>query len=71
MNRNEIYVMYGKSHKAMAKELAALAGLAGMIPDRNTKIGIKPNLLGQALAEEGATTHPEVVEGLIEYLQEK
>ena len=40
MNRNEIYVMYGKSHKAMAKELAALVGLAGMIPDRNTKIGM-------------------------------
>lgn len=70
MRENEIYVMYGKSYQAMAKELARLAGLAGRIPSREAKIGIKPNLVGQVLASDGATTHPEVVAGLIEYLQE-
>ena len=70
MKENEIYVMYGKSYQAMAKELARLAGLAGRIPSREAKIGIKPNLVGQVLASDGATTHPEVVAGLIEYLQE-
>lgn len=55
----------------MAKKLADRAGLAAMIPSKETLIGIKPNLLGQVLAEEGGTTHPEVVEGLIEYLQEQ
>lgn len=70
MKKNEIYVMYGKSYRDMAKELARLSGLAGMIPGKDAKIGIKPNLLGQAAASDGATTHPEVVEGLIEYLQE-
>ena len=70
MRENEIYVMYGKSYKTMAKELARLAGLAGRIPGLEAKIGIKPNLVGQVLASDGATTHPEVVAGLIEYLQE-
>lgn len=71
MKRNEIIVLYGKEYKNMARELARCAGLSSMIPDKKTLIGIKPNLLGQVLASEGATTHPEVVEGLIEYLQEE
>lgn len=33
-------------------------------------IGIKPNLVTPSPAEFGATTHPEVVAGIIEYLQE-
>lgn len=70
MEKEEIIVAYGKSYKIMTKELVHRAQLASMIPDKKTLIGIKPNLLGQVLAEEGATTHPEVVEGLIEYLQE-
>lgn len=34
------------------------------------RIGIKPNLVAPVPAEEGATTHPQVVEGLILYLKE-
>lgn len=71
MNRDEILVIYGKEYKKMTKELVCRARLAAMIPDKGTLIGIKPNLLGQVRAQEGATTHPEVVEGLIEYLQEQ
>lgn len=70
MKKNEIIVIYGKEYKQMTKELLTRAGLADMIPKKETLVGIKPNLLGQVLAEEGATTHPEVVAGLIEYLQE-
>ncbi len=70
MKKNEIIVIYGKQYKAMAKEILSCAGLASMIPTKDTLIGIKPNLLGQVLAEEGATTHPIVVEALIEYLLE-
>lgn len=33
------------------------------------RIGIKPNLVAPVPAEEGATTHPQVVEGLIRYLK--
>lgn len=70
MEKNEIFVIYGKQYKSMTKELLCQAELAEMIGDRKTLVGIKPNLLGQVLAEEGGTTHPCVVEGLIEYLQE-
>lgn len=35
------------------------------------RIGIKPNLVAPIPAEDGGTTHPEVVEGLISYLREK
>lgn len=34
------------------------------------RIGIKPNLVSPVPADEGATTHPQVVEGLIQYLRE-
>lgn len=71
MKNNEIIVIHGKEYKIMTKKLAERAGLAQMIPSKETLIGIKPNLLGQVLAEEGGTTHPEVVAGLIEYLQEQ
>lgn len=70
MEKNEIIVIYGKEYKVMAKRLAERAGLAEMIPGKETRIGIKPNLLGPVSASEGATTHPEVIEGLVEYLQE-
>lgn len=70
MNKNEIIVIYGKEYKAMTKELLVRADLASLISGKDTLIGIKPNLLGPVLAEEGGTTHPCVVEGLIEYLQE-
>lgn len=36
--------------------------------DKNISIGIKPNLVCASPASEGATTHPEIVEGIIRYL---
>jgi uncharacterized protein (DUF362 family) len=38
--------------------------------DKDIKIGIKPNLVCASPASEGATTHPEIVEGIIIYLLE-
>ncbi len=38
---------------------------------QNMRIGIKPNLVAPIEAYWGGTTHPEVVAGIIEYLQEK
>ncbi|MFR5151462.1 MAG: DUF362 domain-containing protein [Ruminococcus sp.] len=37
----------------------------------NMRIGIKPNLVAPMEAYWGGTTHPEVVAGIVEYLQEK
>lgn len=71
MERNQILKIYGTSYKEMTKELLEAADLAGQIGDRKTRIGIKPNLVTPSPAEFGATTHPEVIAGIVEYLQER
>ena len=71
MKKNEIHVVYGEDIAGMTRHLLETADLAAMIPSRDVKIGIKPNLVGQVTAEDGATTHREVVRALVEYLQEK
>ena len=67
---DQIWKIYGTDHKRMTSALLAAAGLAERIGDRHACIGIKPNLVCPTPAEFGATTHPEVVAGIIEYLQE-
>lgn len=70
MNKNEIYIKSGTNYKEMTKELLAQCGLASVISDEKMQIGIKPNLVSPSEASWGATTHPEIVAGIIEYLQE-
>lgn len=67
---NQIYKIYGTDYTKMTKTLLAVSGLSEMIPGPDTRIGIKPNLVCPTPAEYGATTHPEIVAGIIEYLQE-
>ena len=71
MEKNQILKIYGTDYKEMTKELLKEAGLAALVPDKNTRIGIKPNLVSGSTADYGATTHPEVAAGIIEYLQER
>lgn len=71
MKKNEIYKIYGKNYMEMTMELLREAELEQRIPDKEVCIGIKPNLVAPTPAEYGATTHPQVVEGLICYLQER
>ena len=70
MNRNEIWRSYGTDYTEMTKRLLRQAGLAEMIPSGASRIAIKPNLVTPSPASFGGTTHPEVVAGIIEYLQE-
>ena len=70
MNKNEIYIKSGTNYKEMTKELLAQCGLTSVISDKKMQIGIKPNLVSPSEASWGATTHPEIVAGIIEYLQE-
>jgi uncharacterized protein (DUF362 family) len=70
MQTNEILVIYGNDISAMAKSLAEEANLAGLIGDRNKRVGLKPNLVVARPASGGATTHPEIAAGLIAYLKE-
>ncbi len=70
MEKNEILRIYGTEYKEMTKTLLKQADLAAQIPSADTRIGIKPNLVSPTPADYGATTHPEVAAGIIEYLQE-
>lgn len=64
-------MIHGMDYQNMTKELLERADLAALIPSKNSKIGIKPNLVSPSPASYGATTHPEIVAGIIEYLQEQ
>lgn len=70
MEKNEILMIYGKNYKEMTKEILTSAKLAEQIGDKKKKIGLKPNLVVAKTPESGATTHMEMIEGTIEYLQE-
>ena len=70
MDKNQIFITSGTEYKKMTKELLEKADLQSHIGDRKKKIGIKPNLVSPSEASWGATTHPEVVSGIIEYLKE-
>jgi len=71
MEKNEILIIYGQRPLEMAKEICRAAKLDELIGDKNKKIGLKPNLVVARPAETGATTHPELLAGVIEYLQQK
>ena len=74
MHSNEIYKINGTEYKKITKTLLERVNLEAEILNRgqgrDIRIGIKPNLVSPSPASYGATTHPEVVEGIIEYLQE-
>lgn len=69
LKENELIMIYGTDYKKMAVELLEAACLAERIPSADARIGLKPNLVSPSDASWGATTHPEVVAGTIEYLQ--
>lgn len=69
MDKNEIILLHGTEYQQMAAHLMREADLQKDIGDRTQRIGIKPNLVVDAPAASGATTHPELVAGVIEYLQ--
>lgn len=75
MQKNELTVIYGSDIPAMAGQLAEAIGLDALIAaragdkGRQARIVLKPNLVIAAPAASGATTHPELVEAVIRYLQ--
>ncbi len=78
MKKNEIIRSYGTCFKDMTIRLLEAAGLYEDIIEKTSgkdvskiHIGIKPNLVTPSPASFGATTHPEIVAGAIEYLQNK
>ena len=81
MDKKEIIKIYGEDYKEMTKRLLAACRLETILKDKADKrgigeektlrIGIKPNLVSASEASWGATTHPELSAGIIEYLQER
>jgi len=71
MERNEIYLVHGTDYQDMTQRLLERMDLQADIGSRDQLIAIKPNLVLDADPSEGATTHPEIVAGVIAYLQQK
>ena len=66
---NQIMRIYGTDYKQMTATLLEESALCDLIPDNSSTIGIKPNLVTSSPAQFGATTHPEIIAAVIEYLQ--
>ncbi len=67
---DKLYINYGNNSKQMIKEI-----LQKFLPfpklDKSSNIALKPNLILPSPAEQGATTCPELVKGIIEHFQER
>ncbi len=70
MEKNDILRIHGTDYKEMTKKLLYEASLISRIPSKDSMVGIKPNLVAPSPAMFGATTHPEIVAGIIDYLRE-
>ncbi len=64
-----IFAQYGGNWLEMTKQLLGAAGVAGELPPGGT-VAVKPNLVVARPADGGATTHPEIVAGIIEFLRD-
>ena len=71
MLKNDILMIHGTDYTSMTKRLLERAELADLIGDREKHIALKPNLVTDNSPESGATTHAELLEGAIQYLQER
>ena len=66
---NGIDIIYGDDPREMVRELLGTANVETKISAGMT-IVIKPNLVVAKTASEGATTHPEIVEGIVAFLKD-
>ena len=71
MNGTDIHVIYGSQNiQRMAYELMEAMDVATELA-KDTRIALKPNFAVSKPADSGATTHPEVAEGILQYLTER
>lgn len=69
MTKSDILYITGKDYANMTIRLLEKADLATLIGDRHARIALKPNLITATKASYGATTHPEIVDGVLTYLE--
>ena len=67
MKKDQLSVIYGSNIEQMAYKICESIELALLIPS-GADVGLKPNYVVSRPASGGATTHPEVLEGIIRYL---
>lgn len=63
----KIHAVYGSDPASMARQLLEAANIAKVIPS-GALVSLKPNLVVGRPAATGATTHPEILSGIVEYL---
>lgn len=71
MNKQDIITVYGSDPTKMTTALLKAIDFETLLPDKNASIALKPNLVVAVTADSGATTHPEIVIAIIEFLQHK
>ena len=71
MERKEIHVIYGREDIAgMAQELMEKMAVADRL-NPQMRIALKPNFVIPGPAEKGATTHPEIADGIFRYFYDR
>lgn len=70
LHKREIHIKYGNNAENMVYNLLDKLKIANDIDEKNSLIGIKPNLVLPSPSNNGATTSPALVEGIIRYLQD-
>ena len=65
----DVYIHYGTDMQNMTYALLQRADIKSRLRT-SMRVCIKPNLVVSRPADEGATTHPEIVEGIVQYLQD-
>ena len=70
MEKNQIFIKSGTEYKKITKEILEESNLEELIGDKNKMIGIKPNMVSASDPSNGATTHTEIIAGILEYLKE-
>ncbi len=69
MKKEEIVMIHGTDYVQMTLKLLEAIHLDEIIGDKTKRIALKPNLLLDDDASNGAITHPELVEGVLLYLK--
>ncbi len=70
MTKDLLYITYGSKPKELVEDALKEANILDDLPDKNSLIGIKPNLVVAKPANLGATTSAELVEGVIKFLKD-
>ncbi|NCB02217.1 MAG: DUF362 domain-containing protein [Spirochaetia bacterium] len=71
MNKQDIISVYGSNPSKMTKALLEAIDIDSLLPNKASSIALKPNLVVASSADGGATTHPEIVIAIIEFLQQR